>query len=342
MRPTILHIGGVLYWTIQTRNPDTQVLKDADATPSVAVRKNGSPVADSVTITKRSATTGLYDCSYNPAAEVEGDTFQFEERAQITGTTTSQQYYDNQFSVRAVHAGAVELDSASVTAVQSGLATSASITALRGADNDTLKTLSDQIDGIDGGTGLTGPYTRTITVTDADTHATIEAAKVRLYRTGETETKPTNASGVASFTTEAATFSYAVTANGYGGASGTIAISANGTTTIELTAISVTPGTGNITTGYLTCLDEEGAAEEGVSVRCQMVQVPASGTGIAYDSAVQLATSGADGLVEFSMIKGARYLVWRGSIKPPQGLAPTLISASAGTTTALGSLIGFD
>lgn len=113
MRPTILHVGGVLYWTIQTRDPDTLLLKDADATPSVSVRKNGASVADSVTITKRSATTGLYDCSYNPAAEVEGDTFQFEERAQVTGTTTAQQYYDNQFNVRAVHAGAVELDSAS-------------------------------------------------------------------------------------------------------------------------------------------------------------------------------------------------------------------------------------
>ena len=44
-----------------------------------------------------------------------------------------------------------ELDSSSVTAVQSGLATSASITTLRGADNDTLKTISDQIDGISSG-----------------------------------------------------------------------------------------------------------------------------------------------------------------------------------------------
>lgn len=44
-----------------------------------------------------------------------------------------------------------ELDSSSITTVQSGLATSASITALRGADNDTLKTLSDQIDGISSG-----------------------------------------------------------------------------------------------------------------------------------------------------------------------------------------------
>lgn len=118
MRPTILHVGGTLYWTIQTYDPDQPgLLKDADSTPSVAVRKNGASSADSVTITKRSATTGLYDCSYNPAAEVEGDTFQFEESAAVTGTTTSSATYTNQFSVRAVHAGAVELDSSSVNAV---------------------------------------------------------------------------------------------------------------------------------------------------------------------------------------------------------------------------------
>ena len=118
MRPTILHIGGTLYWTIQTYDPDKPgVLKDADSTPSITVRKNGASSADSVTITKRSATTGLYDCSYNPAAEVEGDTFQFEETATVTGTTTSSATYANQFSVRAVHAGAVELDSAAILAV---------------------------------------------------------------------------------------------------------------------------------------------------------------------------------------------------------------------------------
>lgn len=114
MRPTVLHVGGVLYWAIQTRNPDTMVLKDADATPSVAVRKNGSSVGDSVTITKRSATTGLYDCSYNPAAEVEGDTFQFEESATVTGTTTSSATYALTWIARVV---AVErgTDSANTT-----------------------------------------------------------------------------------------------------------------------------------------------------------------------------------------------------------------------------------
>jgi hypothetical protein len=98
MRPTILHIGGTLYWTIRTYNPDTSVLKDADSTPTVAVRKNGSSTGDSVTITKRSATTGIYDCSYNPSGEVEGDAFIIEETATLTGTTTAQATYSQSWS----------------------------------------------------------------------------------------------------------------------------------------------------------------------------------------------------------------------------------------------------
>lgn len=111
MRPTVFQVGGVLYWVIQTRNPDTMVLKDADSTPTVAVRKNGSSVGDSVTVTKRSATTGIYDCSYNPASEVEGDAFTLEESVTMTGTTTSAATYNFAWNVRVVRTGAVELDS---------------------------------------------------------------------------------------------------------------------------------------------------------------------------------------------------------------------------------------
>jgi hypothetical protein len=90
------------------------VLKDADSTPTVAVRKNGSSVGDSVTVTKRSATTGIYDCSYNPASEVEGDSFTFEESATVTGTTTSSATYTQAWNARVI---AVErgTDSANTT-----------------------------------------------------------------------------------------------------------------------------------------------------------------------------------------------------------------------------------
>jgi len=102
MRPKVLHVGGTLYWVIRTRNPDTQILKDADSTPTVAVRKNGASVGDSVTVTKRSATTGIYDCSYNPAGEVEGDEFTIEESATVTGTTTGSATYTNSWEVTVI------------------------------------------------------------------------------------------------------------------------------------------------------------------------------------------------------------------------------------------------
>jgi hypothetical protein len=66
------------------------------------VRKNGASVGDSVTITKRSATTGIYDCEYNPASEVEGDSFTLEESATVTGTTTSSATYTQTWNVRCV------------------------------------------------------------------------------------------------------------------------------------------------------------------------------------------------------------------------------------------------
>lgn len=95
MRPTFLHINSTLYWTIYIYDPDTGLLKDADYTPSVTVRKNGVSTIDVVTITKRSASVGIYDCSYNPASEAEGDKFIFEESAAVTGTATSQATYNN-------------------------------------------------------------------------------------------------------------------------------------------------------------------------------------------------------------------------------------------------------
>jgi hypothetical protein len=106
-RPKILHVGGVLYWTIRTRDPDTQLLKDADSTPTVVIVKNGTVTGDSVTVTKRTATTGIYDCSYNPAGEVEGDVFTVEESATVTGTTTAQATYSNswEFGVVALERG---------------------------------------------------------------------------------------------------------------------------------------------------------------------------------------------------------------------------------------------
>lgn len=87
MRPKQLLKDNTLYWVLNTYNTATGILADADSTPTVAVRKNGSSVGDSVTVTKRSATTGIYDCSYNPSGEVEGDQFTIVETVVMSSVT---------------------------------------------------------------------------------------------------------------------------------------------------------------------------------------------------------------------------------------------------------------
>jgi hypothetical protein len=164
------------------------VLKDADSDPTVAVRKNGASVGDSVTVTKRSATTGIYDCSYNPSAEVEGDSFTLEESAAVTGTTTASATYTQTWNVRciAVERGtnnastfdpttqAVELDSASIDAIWNEVLTGATHNIAASAGRR-LRQLADTVVLVDGecdaasnaGTDSTGTITLEVGTTSA-------------------------------------------------------------------------------------------------------------------------------------------------------------------------------
>ena len=92
-RPATLYDGQTLTWVMMVYD-SSNVLVDADSTPTVAVRRNGSATADVVTVTKRAATTGIYDCSVTFIADAVGDIFELEEQATVSGTT-----YDQTFSV---------------------------------------------------------------------------------------------------------------------------------------------------------------------------------------------------------------------------------------------------
>jgi hypothetical protein len=187
-----------------------------------------------------------------------------------------------------------------------------------------------------GGGALTGPFTRTITVTDAADDAPIEAANVRLYRTGETETKPTDADGEASFTTEAATFSYAVTANGYGGVSGTIVISADGATTIELTATAVTPPTDPALSAIeVLCLNANFAAASGIDVDFRMSAVATGDQNRAHPGAKKTVTSNVSGIARFEGPQGATIEWKRGT-----GQVWTAVTLDNDSVTNVTSLIG--
>lgn len=169
MRPTILYLGGTLYWVIHTYDSAGELV-DADSTPTVAVRKNGASVGDSVTVTKRSATTGIYDCSYNPAGELEGDSFTFEESATISAVV-----YPNSWAVTVAYpvltaigslpddtSQAIAYDvanlvsdwSLAIPVIQDGLATSTALATLSGyVDTEVaaIKAKTDQMSFSTGG-----------------------------------------------------------------------------------------------------------------------------------------------------------------------------------------------
>jgi hypothetical protein len=297
-RPKILHVGGTLYWVIRTRNPDSMVLKDADSTPTVAVRKNGASVGDSVTVTKRSATTGIYDCSYNPAGEVEGDEFTIEESATVTGTTTGSATYANswEFTILALERG-----------TDSG-ATSAQALDIQSRIPDALE--GGRIKASVSGTG-TGARTVTITVNDG-TNA-LQNAKVRVTQGAESYLGTTNVSGVVTFNLDDATWTIAITKPGYTYSGTTLIVDGNESATYSMTAVTITPSSGSLVTGYWVCYSELGVVESGVSITMQATKVPAD-TGFALDSAIRTATSGSDGVAQFTnLIPGATYRVQRNS-----------------------------
>lgn len=112
------------------------------------------------------------------------------------------------------------------------------ISAMRGADNDTLKSLSDQIDGLSAATGL-GARTITITVNDGTT--VLQNARVRLTEGVNTYTGITNASGVVVFNVDDATYTVGITKSGYTYAGTTLIVDGTETRTYSMTLVSVTP-----------------------------------------------------------------------------------------------------
>jgi len=192
-------------------------------------------------------------------------------------------------------------------------ATSQKIDSILQDTGTTLPGLIGDIEG-GGGGGLTGPYTRTITVTDADTDEPIEGAKVRLYRTGETGTEATDDDGIASFTVEAATWSYAITASGYTGVSGTIVVSANGNTDVQMEASAVaSPTAPDGCVIQVLCLKGV-TAQQGVAIQYRAASIPTGDVNRAFLGTTQTATSNSSGIATFEVAQGSGFEWKRGDV----------------------------
>lgn len=152
-------------------------------------------------------------------------------------------------------------------------------------DWDTFAKATDSLDSIRANlpsSAGTGAYTVAITVTDTASPANnIQSATVTLTEGVNQYTATTTVAGVATFNLGNATYNYSIAKSGYAGASGTIVISANTTTTKTMAANTTPPAaTPNFTTGKLTCYDEAGALEPGAVIHAQLI----AGSGTAGES----------------------------------------------------------
>ena len=266
---------------------DGVTLIDADSTPTVAVRKNGSSVGDSVTVGKRSATTGIYDCSYNPASEVDGDQFTLEESAVIDGDT-----YQSSFAVMVVLS---PLDATGIRAAV-GLAD----------DN-----LDAQLAALAAGTGA---YEITITASD-QAAALLSGATITLQLNDvAVASGTTNGSGVLTLNV-ANTGTYRIVGSlighSYGGQD--LTVDGNETAAVTFTSISISPPADpGFCTFAVRCWNTAGAVASGVTVYAKVAQEP-TGTGEMFTDATLTAVSGADGYATFTVPKSCTVNYWRGT-----------------------------
>jgi hypothetical protein len=193
------------------------------------------------------------------------------------------------------------------------------------------------IDGIEGGGGgLTGDYTLTVTVTDADDSEPIENATVTLNRTGERGAELTDVNGVAVLGLDAATWSWIVRASGYESRTGTVVVSANQALSVELDGIvSTVPSSPDSSVLTVLCLDELGEPEPGVDIDIRIVTVPSGDTNTAYKGSKQTAVSNSSGIASLQAIKGAVYEYKRGKAE-----IWNRVTIGSGATTNVSSFIG--
>lgn len=167
--------------------------------------------------------------------------------------------------------------------------------------------LDSQLDAIlaaaSAGAG-TGARTVTITVNDGTT--VLQNAVVRFTEGSNTFRALTNASGVATFNLDDATYTVAVTKSGYTYAGTTMVVNGTETATYSMTAVSVTPPTNpDLSAVVVLCLGTDFEAESGVTIDLRIITLPSGSTNTAYPGIKQTATSNGSGIATLEAPKGS-------------------------------------
>jgi hypothetical protein len=179
-----------------------------------------------------------------------------------------------------------------------------------------------------------GAGARTITVTVNDGAAALQNAIVRMTEGINTFASLTNASGVAVFNLDDATYAVSISKSGYSYAGTTLVVNGTEAATYSMTAIVITPAANPAqSTLSMTCYDELLAAEPGAIVTLQMVAVPTSDTGRSYDAKPITLTADNDGVIEVTVARLAKYKRTRGT-----GLSDVITIPDASTCTFISFL----
>lgn len=183
-----------------------------------------------------------------------------------------------------------------------------------------------------GGSG-SGAYTLTITVTDGTNP--LQNATVRVAEGVTALTQTTNASGIATFAVDAATWAVAITKGGYSFTPTTLAVSGNQSQTYTMTAVVIpSPPSAATSTVAVTCYNELTTIEAGAKLYVKQTGVPAGSTDTAYDGTEKEYTADGSGLVVLTLWRNATYQIRRGTSKQAQSFTPTT------ATYSISSIIG--
>lgn len=152
-----------------------------------------------------------------------------------------------------------------------------------------------------------GAYTLTVQVTDGAT--ALQGAKVRLTQGVTTLSAVTNASGIATFAVDAATWSVAITKDGYSFTPTTKVVSGTGSQAYAMTAVVITPPSSQtLSTVTVRISNAAGAAQAKARVKVRLT-ASAGGRGNALLGDVTHYTADEDGVVEMELIQDATYQI---------------------------------
>lgn len=208
---------------------------------------------------------------------------------------------------------------------------------LRAALGMSAADLDDQLDAIlaaaSAGAG-TGARTVTITVNDGTT--ALQNAVVRFTESSNTFRALTNASGVATFNLDDATYTVAVTKSGYIYAGTTMVVNGTETATYSMTATNVTsPTNPDLSAIEVLCLDEDFEAAAGIEVDFRMSAVASNDQNRAYPGAKKTVTSNGSGIARFEGPQGSSVEWKRGT-----GQVWTAVTLDNDSVTNVTSVIG--